>query len=498
MKGFTLIELLATIVILSIVSVIATAIVGNAIKDIKKEAYIISAIEIVEATKLNHSQRKLSGMEQDVIFMYENGIESSNVALQQLSYMGKKPEEGTVFSYKNGDVAISLFFDGYCTIKFRADSEVTIEKMTKTKCKETLLVLNYPHPVIKTNPESDFDRLTNISFTIDPIITHDGHTVIEEEWENILPTYPVGEHTIRVRTKFSDGFWGPWGSKTIDVAELTPPIANITMTPTQISNVTNITFDHSTSISFNRTTIVNQEWQNKLTNYSVGNHTVRLRVQDSNGLWSDWKEINFDVYQFINETVTYDYISSAVRTYTIINGGVYRLEVFGAQGGSSGKYCVNNYGGSCYGPFAGTTGSISSGEIRLNPGDILYIYLGEQGKNGTNFTNKPGSIGVYGWAGGGGGGGGTVVRLNDDVSGTKIIGAKGGTGGNAQGSASGSNYAASGAGGYSSTDYIGVAGYRNTGGVGGGTIYTELLTNPTTQATGRSGNGRFILTRIFE
>ncbi|MGE5653771.1 MAG: hypothetical protein ACM3ZQ_05810, partial [Bacillota bacterium] len=41
--------------------------------------------------------------------------------------------------------------------------------------------------------------------------------------------------------------------------------------------------------------IVKEEWQNKLNSYPAGSHTVKLRVQDSQGAWSDWASYSFSV-----------------------------------------------------------------------------------------------------------------------------------------------------------------------------------------------------------
>ena len=56
-KGFTLIELLAVIVILAIITVIATPIITGIIEDVKKAAFERSVEGIVEATKFDISEK---------------------------------------------------------------------------------------------------------------------------------------------------------------------------------------------------------------------------------------------------------------------------------------------------------------------------------------------------------------------------------------------------------------------------------------------------------
>lgn len=56
----------------------------------------------------------------------------------------------------------------------------------------------------------------------------------------------------------------------------------------------------SSSVGYNGRTIVNTQWENRLTSYPKGKHIIRLRVQDSSLVWSDWTEKLIEV-QFINK-----------------------------------------------------------------------------------------------------------------------------------------------------------------------------------------------------
>lgn len=98
--------------------------------------------------------------------------------------------------------------------------------------------------------------------------------------------------------------------------------------------------------------------------------------------------------------------TGSVQSYTIPTSGYYKLEAWGAQGGS---YSTTLYGGK---------GAYTSGEIYLEKGTSLYIYVGGVGGNNTATTN------VGGYNGGGysgnngewtsyGGGGATDFRLVD-------------------------------------------------------------------------------------
>jgi hypothetical protein len=90
--------------------------------------------------------------------------------------------------------------------------------------------------------------------------------------------------------------------------------------------------------------------------------------------------------------------------------GVYLLEVWGAQGGGSGGY-----------------GGYAKGEIELNKGEILYIFVGERGGQPTGGWNGGGNGGrLFGY--GYGGGGATDIRRHGASLYDRIIVAGGGGG----------------------------------------------------------------------
>ena len=87
---------------------------------------------------------------------------------------------------------------------------------------------------------------------------------------------------------------------------------------------------------------------------------------------------------------TFDY-TGGEQTFTAPVSGTYKLETWGAQGGS---YSSNYFGG--YGGY-------SSGEMALEGGKILYINVGSQGVSHTGGYNGGGNVNDvdYGKAGGG-------------------------------------------------------------------------------------------------
>ena len=164
-----------------------------------------------------------------------------------------------------------------------------------------------------------------------------------------------------------------------------------------------------------------------------------------------------------NKIWNYEYTGSA-QDFTTTTDGIYKIEVWGAQGGS---YDTTYIGGN---------GAYASGEIRLKKNKNLYVYVGQENgcvEGASGFTtggyNGGGYAGHTGWNNRYfcGGGGATDVRLingvwnNIDSLKSRIIVAAGG---------GGANY-------YS-------PGYHAIGGSGGGLIGYKSSGN-----TGSKGDG---------
>ena len=102
---------------------------------------------------------------------------------------------------------------------------------------------------------------------------------------------------------------------------------------------------------------------------------------------------------FKGEVQTFDY-KGEVQTFTASNPGYYKVELWGAQGGGD----------------DGGKGGYTSGYIKLDENETLYVYVGGEGEDEEKISNKGG------WNGGGhsgnytgnysfGGGGATDIRL---------------------------------------------------------------------------------------
>ncbi|MDE5587496.1 MAG: hypothetical protein K2I72_03895, partial [Bacilli bacterium] len=172
---------------------------------------------------------------------------------------------------------------------------------------------------------------------------------------------------------------------------------------------------------------------------------VTIRV-DLDGVPSTTYTLNINRVEVVEEEVDegYDYTGD-YQTFIAPFEGSYTLEVWGAQGGGRHQNSELGYGGN---------GGYSKGIVRLEKGDILYIYVGGQG----SYCRSSKCLIAGGWNGGGSGvktaknaskdpaasgGGATDIRLiagdwNDPASLlSRFIVAGGGGGGGMDGTAAG-------------------------------------------------------------
>lgn len=140
-----------------------------------------------------------------------------------------------------------------------------------------------------------------------------------------------------------------------------------------------------------------------------------------NTLYARWEEESYNV-TFDNQggeillfsESTKNSSSNPYYTFTAPRNGKYRLEVWGAQGGKS--YTV-----------AGGYGGYSTGVVDLKSNEILYVYIGGQGTEGSESSSATSRAGGYNGGGNGsrssgtkyyvaGGGGATDIRYFPNTS----------------------------------------------------------------------------------
>lgn len=220
-----------------------------------------------------------------------------------------------------------------------------------------------------------------------------------------------------------------------------------------------------------------------------------------------------------------------VQTFVAPLSGTYNVSLWGAQGwGVTSGSASSNYAGK---------GGYVTGNIYLEAGTLLYVYVGGQGQHVNGGWNGGGA--KYGnYSSGGGGGGSTDIRLNSAISSRIMVAGGGGgsddypsgndgggghggglSGGNGHGNGGGrggtqtsgnalyyggnsnNDDAGGGGGGY----YGGIASSNINGGGGGGSSYASgmsgcvthssryVFTNASTVAGSRTGDGyaKFVL-----
>ena len=167
-----------------------------------------------------------------------------------------------------------------------------------------------------------------------------------------------------------------------------------------------VTFNDSTSNTYNFNIAI------------IGINYICVKVEDNAG--------NKNYISKVAEASYIDYsYTGNYQTFTVPESGYYKIETWGAQGGSSileagtrntlnDAYCNATTTGYC----SGGKGSYASGYINLNSGEELYVYVGGQG--GTGVVGGTSAGGYNGGGTGdhdhsdneadGGGGGATDIR----------------------------------------------------------------------------------------
>ena len=160
-----------------------------------------------------------------------------------------------------------------------------------------------PVAVITMTPQENITTNTIVDFSADSSIPTPGNTITATSWGgdySLTGLYTAGEHTVTLTVKDSSGATSVQTQVTfnvIDPSAVARPVAVITMTPnTNITNFTHVTFSHLDSITHNGE-IKAYEWEGVRSQYPVGIHTVKLRVQDYFDVWSEWAEVTFTVTQ---------------------------------------------------------------------------------------------------------------------------------------------------------------------------------------------------------
>lgn len=109
-KGFTLIELLAVVIVLAVISVVATPIIIDVVEDAKASANKSSVYGIIDSAKLYYAESMLDKDKQ-------YNVENINNIYDLVEVNGEKPSGGKLYVNSDGQVAISIILNNKCYVK---------------------------------------------------------------------------------------------------------------------------------------------------------------------------------------------------------------------------------------------------------------------------------------------------------------------------------------------------------------------------------------------
>ena len=168
-------------------------------------------------------------------------------------------------------------------------------------------------------------------------------------------------------------------------------------------------------------------WGNGVNTYAMTNTLISTGIREGNGAATITYPCSAGDLEPGPASRSFAYTGD-VQAHLVPTTGKYKLEVWGAQGGSYSPHRAAQSGTGIPGK-----GGYSVGEINLTAGTILYVYVGGKGNtdiNGTGGFNGGGnsrSSNSNGWNGGSGGGA-TDIRIGVDSLYSRVIVAGGGGG----------------------------------------------------------------------
>lgn len=124
--------------------------------------------------------------------------------------------------------------------------------------------------------------------------------IIRVEWAgDIRNNYPAGEYEVQARVMNSSNYWSKWAVYKFKVLP-DKPIAIITTNPETIFANRTIKWSFLKSYDQDGDRIVKVEWEGDkkdiYTKNELGDKSVRMRVMDEEGNWSEWTQKDFGVY----------------------------------------------------------------------------------------------------------------------------------------------------------------------------------------------------------
>ncbi len=429
-KGFTLIELLAVIVILAIIALIIVPIVSNVVDSSRKAAFRESVNGIIDSTNNYLSEYVLSHNDElkdyPVVFTCD-GISCTN-GEYQLTFKGTVPKGGSVIIYEEG-VMSSYITDGkYCAYGYKWDMQIghgcgdvdmtkpTIEGVLDAKTLKLTMSDDgsgiYGYCVTKNDNCNYIKSSEYVEHTLDSMglykaYAKDNRGNISEALEfNVNdifePSTPTGGSigdvagsntvgTIAVEASGSTDDSGNVTYKYLVTNDSTIPDKNDERFGTDMS------FARSCGTSYYAWAVAEDGEGNRSNVYSMGSTSDGANSYSEYGTCSKTcgggtqtrtntcALITTGLSQSCNTQSCCTFTSKDfgytgnIQSWTVPAGcaGTYKLEVWGAQGGSVS-------GG------AGGKGGYSYGKVSLTNGKTIYVAVGGAGSGCTKGYNGGG------------------------------------------------------------------------------------------------------------
>lgn len=189
-----------------------------------------------------------------------------------------------------------------------------------------------------SSPYKVIDARHDIEWSYEGSTDGNNSRIVKAEWKidgerytNLPKKLSLGQHTIELRVQNANGIWSNWTSKTVTVREGNQaPVARINVSPS-LEGYTNTQFTFTSgSTDPDGDEIIDTQWENVRTTYPVGTHTIRLRVKDVAGVWSEWTEVTITVTQkeeYQPVEVPYEYKSGEINLATTCDDCVYSVSL---------------------------------------------------------------------------------------------------------------------------------------------------------------------------
>ena len=399
-KGFTLIELLAVIVILAIVALILIPIVSNVVDSSRKAAFKESVNGIIDSTN-NYVSEYVLAHKDDMV--YPVTIECDGVSCKDsdgnlLTFKGTVPISGS-FILREDSVLAQYVTDGkYCAYGYKWDMKVG------KGCND----VDSTKPIIRGTLEEQTIHIVmtdNESGIYGYCVTKDDNCNYNKSNDNV--DHELSEHGLyKVYAKDKKGnisepiiINAPEENFKPEIAaDLIGKVISMEFTPKFTTDSYCINTSNTTDGCVWNST---EENNASYTLSSAG--TYYAFIKNKKNYISNSVSVVAPQEAFCSFTTRDFGYTGGVQAFTIPTGctGTFKLEVWGAQGGSGDGY-------------AGGYGGYASGNVDLTAGQTLYIAVGGAGSSTGGGWNGGGSGKSGAWDGPiylayGGGGGATHI-----------------------------------------------------------------------------------------